>query len=541
MPTSAQQELTCPAIALEAAIAARIIRSGKLPRLLFDWLATPEKHLACEASLVDQRVQQSLDEIFLPMLKDASTREKKAALYAASWLGATCRCTADSYRALSLEIGPRLLAASLLPMYRSLATGNLHEGFQQTRFRVSELLALLALCYEVGHDLVEVLDCNNRKNEAPNLILSREFDLDIVRVAEIVRQHGVGFDAADGTFSLEVEEELQRIDDRTRAKSMSEWAAPELLWRLSGELISQNSELVLPRAWIGTPVPWVSIGDHWQALSHLLSSPKASISVEIADSHSDLHCTTILAEAVSSETADAQTAADVLTGVTCSPAIGTSSSATSSPATSSSATSSPATVTSSAATTNSAKTGPISDASLPKVLIAEVRSHNDPVFVNVIRRQIGKCRADERSISLASIKVLPEGGSDRHDLLENGLMLWQQRLVNWLFDHPQVVEPCAFLTSDGELLLCLMDVEKNETTSLIRHGLVEVLSGKPMDEESSGALAKVNLPARYHVGIGSIRSPGAGFSAEQLIEPTMRCLSAASLQGKASIKSIEVF
>ena len=178
---------------------------------------------------------------------------------------------------------------------------------------------------------------------------------------------------------------------------------------------------------------------------------------------------------------------------------------------------------------------------LPKVLIAEIRSHNDPIFVNVIRRQIGKCRAEDRAVSLVSMVVLPEDENDRHEIHENGLTLWQQKMVNWLADHPQVIEPHAFLTSDGELLLCLLDLERNETTSLVRHGLVEVLTGRHIDESQGNMLAKVNVPARYHAGIASTSSPGARFSPEQLIEPTIRCLSAASRHGKASIKSIEVY
>ncbi|MCA9182494.1 MAG: hypothetical protein KDA51_13605, partial [Planctomycetales bacterium] len=81
----------------------------------------------------------------------------------------------------------------------------------------------------------------------------------------------------------------------------------------------------------------------------------------------------------------------------------------------------------------------------------------------------------------------------------------------------------------------------NETTALVRHGLVEVLTGQHVDAVRGNVLAKVNVPARYHAGIASTSSPGAGFSPEQRIEPASRCLTAASVRGKASIKSIEVY
>ena len=119
-----------------------------------------------------------------------------------------------------------------------------------------------------------------------------------------------------------------------------------------------------------------------------------------------------------------------------------------------------------------------------------------------------------------------------------GLASWQQKLVNWLSDHPEIHDPYAFLSNEGELILSLMDIERNTATLILRQGLTEVLSGGSNDQ---AALSRASIPALYHSGIGSVTSPTANFEPEQLIESTYRCLDAATRQGKASIKSIEVF
>ncbi len=46
---------------------------------------------------------------------------------------------------------------------------------------------------------------------------------------------------------------------------------------------------------------------------------------------------------------------------------------------------------------------------IPKIIIAEVRSHNDPAFVSVVRRQLALCRTEERNMSLLAVKVAPDG------------------------------------------------------------------------------------------------------------------------------------
>lgn len=541
------RSLDLPArLSLEAAVASRLIRAGNLPAPLF-----PDAGIAgadpCRGDgidgLCDARLTAIVNEIIQPVQADASQTEQRKTRYSAQWLAATCRCAAKHYTQLQLDIGPRLLAASLLPLYRCLATGNLTEGLRQSQARLTELLSLLALCHEVGDELVELLDARDCRMDSPDTILSTNFNLNLTCVAELMCEIASGFDPAIQHFTSDSAERLQQFDSTQPHTAIPDWATPNLLWKLSGELISKNSELVLPRSWVDTPVPWNNVADHWQKLNHQLSSepsaqPSAAAVVGMADNDQ-------------AERDSSFTSPSVLGSPTTKP---TTKFAVTQPTQQRSTTAaipldwSPVeevgdeenTLASIEAISALIKNDqPIGVD--PKVLIAEIHSHNDPIFVNVIRRQIGKCRAEDRAVSLVSMVVLPESENDEHPTHENGLKRWQQKLVNWLAEHPQVIEPHAFLTTDGELLLCLLDLERNETTSLVRHGLVEVLTGQHVDDSRGNVLAKVNVPARYHAGIASTSSPGAGFSPEQLIEPTIRCLSAASVHGKASIKSIEVY
>ncbi len=547
-------------LSLEAALATRVIRSATFPLELFQWLIAPDESSACATPLTDPKLTASMSEILTPLLADARRREQSEARHAAVWLGAICRSTASHYDRLNLGIGPRMLAAALLPLYRSLATGQLSEGLRESRLRLSEVLTLLLICDELGSDLGQLLDPLNRQLEAPNLILSTQFDLDLVFVAQIIREQLASFDPNKRQFNAHGVGALKRLDRRQVRPKTVDWSAPELLWKLAGELISQNSELVLPRAWIETPVPWNSIADHWSKLSLLLtgSAPTVDPNCRDSDEAKALAAVNELTSMLNPQslskkpssvavpppidlgTASEVHASDALPHNEPSPVQSTFAKNTAAMI----AAEEPASDKPSALAVKSPDkqtSGTAAPVVIPKVLIAEIRTHNDPVFVKVLCRQIAKCRSEDRAISLVSMIVLPEDGNNHHDVRENGLTLWQQRLVNWLADHPQVVEPHAFLTSEGELLLCLLDLERNEMTTLVRHGLVEVLTGRPVDDCDGNMLARVNVPARYHAGIASTSAPGAGFTAEQLIEPAVRCLSAASRHGKASIKSIEVF
>ncbi|MEZ6137489.1 MAG: hypothetical protein R3C53_21585 [Pirellulaceae bacterium] len=526
-------------LSAEAALAVRLIRSSGASGAsdFWLWLSEPTAHKSPppnDNQTAHAAIQGSMDEIIAPMLEDAAAWEVKEARYAPAWLASICLHIAQTHFSRGRGCSVRLLATSLLPLYRTLATGKLKEGFQQARARLTETLLLLELCDELSSvandDFHDLLEAGFHRNSNPVEIMQEQLGIGLEELGQQTL-HLIGeFDSASGTLSIEACQQLRSGHSDYKSKA-PEWAAPDLLWKLAGELISKKSEMVLPRSWIDTPVPWSSIADHWNSLAHLLSNlPNENPGNGAAASDP--------------ATAVHQAGLDDLLGSELSNA---------------------------SASANSSIENQLDEISqsvekmfrrqeqlenvvrptdsgpvpvLPKVIIAEIRSHNDPVFVNVLKRQIGSCRAEDRTICLAHIVVHPEDETDRGDVCgkrDNGLTLWQQKLVNWLADHPEVVDPYAFLTSEGELILCILDLERNQMTSILRQGLIEVLTGKRVEEVSEMSLAKVHVPARFHVGIAATSAPSSNFAPEQLIEPAIRCLSAASRQGKASIKSIEVF
>ncbi len=540
-------------LAPEAALAMRTIRSETIPRQFFRWLARPAVSPECPSDFVDDQIQQLMDQMIAPMLEGASRDECRETRNAGSWLAALSRCIADGCSRHDLESGYRLLAASLLPLYRCLATGRLREGFRMSRLRLSETLCLIALCDELGCDFPGMLERLQYKASL-HATIRENLRLEIVDVAALARHHVSGFNEEDGQFTRQSESDLAAFQQNVAEQRLENWADPDLLWRLAGELVAKKTEVVLPRSWIEVPVPWSSIGEHWSELVHLLVSAdprekrlqqdtmyseatlrdigdgymgdtaRAAVSSDESpaaysrrrDADSQSACILEHTEALREPDGRYRDRTDGSVQGTCddeeSVAI--------------------------------AASAAVMELDHPKIMIAQIHSHNDPAFANVLRRQIAGCRTQCRGLALASIVVEPEDESDLQEIcgsLDSGMTSWQQKFVNWVAEHPHSVAPYCFLTSDGELILCLVDLERGEATSFLRHGLVEVLTGKRLDGASGSALAKVLVPARYHVGIASASSPGAGLTPAQLIEAACRCLAAAKSQGKASIKSIEVY
>lgn len=539
VPTHALADL-----ALEAAVAARVLRAARVPAELLQWLACPADAQPGPAAdiqhLCDPQLAAALDEIVFPLSARPSKSPQRHARFAAQWLAVACRCCAEQSSRIQLAIGTRLLAASLLPLYRCLATDDLNEGLRQTQLRLSEMLGLLTLCQEVGPELVAMLGTYNARWDSPQLLLAKHFNLSLPRLAQLLGETTSGFDFSDGQFSPTASERLQRFEAAQSHSHTPAWAAPDTLWKLAGELASEKTELKLPRSWIDSPLPWNQIVDHWQRMLRLLSSrtlPAPASSGSDADTVDDTNTLATFPGNADLITASRSSVDSTLSisAAASKPQLTSAGNAPHSCIEFEPRTHPGSSLDQPAAADDGRKAIP------PKFVISEIVTHDDPSFVNVIRRQIGKCRSEDRAISLVSLVVLPEDPNHRFAVYDNGLNLWQQKLVGWLAEHPQVAEPHAFLTADGELLLCILDLERNEATALLRHALVEVLTGQHFDDSRGNLLAEVDAPARYHAGIASTRSPGARFLPEQLIEPAIRCLSAARRHGKASIKSIEVY
>lgn len=495
---------TRPLLLPEVAFATRIIRSTCIPSNALRWLANPRKARPSETLSANAAVREAIHEIVRPIADESSGWRGSLVVQTSENLAILCEAMVQLNELLDTSIGERMLAVGFLPLYRSLATGNIDEGLEQTRHRLFETIVALTLCDELAPDLFEL---SAPTGQSPYETANELLEFDLVGSGSIMRRHLSGYIPEEDRFLDSESNLLQRIDrvDLTRAdQSIPDWAHPELLWRLSGELISQKTDLVLPRPWIDTPVPWHSIIDHWNSLWHLLhqDTPTSESKSAQAGEH-DPESPEIIPPEI--------TAPDVPASNDENPS------------------------------GRPAKSVP--PLPLPKVLIAEILSHNDPAFVSLVKRQLANCRADNRSIAIASLVIAAEDAAKHQDLRRSrkgGICPWQQKLVNELADRPEVSDPFAFITADNELWLCMLDIERSDATTLLREVLDELLS-KPDTVSASEGLAKVSPPARYFVGIASTGAPNAGLTPEQMVEATCRCLNAASRQNKAAIKSIEVY
>lgn len=530
-----------------AALASRLIRSKPALQGYFRWLSRPQMR-GEPTQLPSAPVKEALDSLINPLRVDVDRATQRETETASLWLGSICEYIASRFQTPGSHSLIRLIAASLLPLYRSLATGRLQEGLAQTRHRLGETLVLIGL--KESLQLKPLIDSNVTPQLSPHRMLSELLKLDLLNIHYLICHTLDGYNQARDQFNDDSMELL--VNYRAGEKlpvnlQVPDWAAPQLLWVLTNELTSTRSELVLPRSWIDVPVPWSKISTHWLDLeSHLVSLKHENVP---ESSNHTLNESSKPERTESSVEDQNSTALDKAAAIVEAGQMGFESLETmevldrviekelfKQPARPISAKQPQASSDRPAATQ---KKEPLV---IPKVLIGEITNHNDPAFANVVRRQVAVCKQEDRSICLSMILVTAEDQRESHSLSapsDNGLNRWQQKLVNWICDHPELKQPSAFITRDGQLILVVMDAERNEMTRILRQGLVEVLTGQKND--GHGDLAKVNIPAKFHAGISSITSPGASFEFEELIASAHRCFNAAQRLGSASIKSIEVF
>lgn len=539
----------------ENALALRLIRTQLVPHDFWLWLSglsgTP---MDAVASWIDTNVLHSIEEILEPNLVDANAQERIQLEGADAWIAAILGFANHSASVMKLSCGQPMMAVSLLPLYRSLATRKVPEALQQTRNRLSELLALIGVTHELGDDFASLLQAHGAPVSSPYTILSSAIRVDLVTTAALTRQLARDFDPGLGEF----EQPKGRSGEFVRKDDLP-WSDPKLLWQITAELMAKKAELVLPRQWADVAVPWTSISEHWNVLTHRLSHSSAGDDVEdcpleynaddeivsemiddllamqsdvaevsVEECHSDADHTSANGRAHGSHGASNAGSHAGSHGGSRGQAMGT-----------------PRMDTNDSETDSEAEVEyPETDClepSVSKIAIVEISSNADSMFVNIMRRQIATARNQDNSVCLAAICVESEDVADRDRIAaknSNGLLIWQDKLVNWLAEHPQVHEPFAFVTSNGQLVFSMQDIDRTAATNVIRDGLITVLTGKRI--EDNGGLNRVAIPARYFGGIGSA-CPNAGFAAETLIDAAWRCLSAAQNQGKATIKSIEVF
>lgn len=514
-----------------AALATRIVRSGLVPPTYAVWLAAPHRAQQPPQELSHDAVAESMAKLLRPVGSDTAPHLPHDMLLTARWCAAIVSHVAQSFTRTSVGLGPQLIAACLLPLYRCLATGNLGEGIQFTRLRLAEALALAAVCELLGEDLSKELEAAGREGSDPGETLKLFCDLELSLLRQSIAVAARDVDEQRGDVPQRGIEELCQLD-AAEAPVTPDWACNSLLWNLAGELTSCRAELVLPRAWIDTPVPWRSISEHWQQLDKLLfglQADRGSTGITASD-HQAPVCDSAWQSGHGYDDRGSPVFADS-TGVTnekntlptsieavnpnssslqraghCNPVCGTE-------------------------TADGRQTS--------KVMIAHIHSHSDPVFVSAIGRQLASCRSDNRVFSLVTLVV--QGGVPQRPVSSSSLAAlpsWAPRLLNRLAEHPHAIAPSAFVTTAGELILSLVDLERHEATRLVRDGLAATLHGR---REEADGMPHNPPPLWYHVGIASIDSPRPGLAPEQVVESMLRCLSAASCNGRDTIKSIEVF
>ncbi len=534
----------------ENALALRLVRTQAVPHDFWLWLgglsSTP---LSAVATWIAPQVLRSIQEIVEPNLVDANAQERIQLRETDAWIAAILGFTNRRAADLKLSFGHPMMAVSLLPLYRSLATRQLPEALLRTRHRLSEMLVLVGLVEEFGDDFGNLLQAHGAPLASPFAILRAILEVDLTTTAAITCKMARTFDPGLGEFVRVGSESA--ISETALHSGELEWSDPKLLWQMAAELLAKKAELVLPRQWADVAVPWTSISDHWNTLTHRLAqaatgqeveddSPEYNADDEIVAEMIDdlLAMQSDVAEASLEERTSSQANESGDSSVAGQP-YGLPNHRTST---------SRQEATGNVSQSESDEEYPDTDIleshpepSISKIAIVEISSKTDTMFINILRRQIATARNSDNSVCLVALCVESDDAADRERMgikSANGLAVWQDKLVNWLAEHPQVHQPFAFVTPDGQLIFSMLDIERTIATNIVREGLVTALTGKRIEDQ--GALARVTIPARYYAGIGSA-CPNAGFSAEQFIEATWRCLSAAQSQGKGTIKSIEVF
>ena len=529
----------------ENALALRLVRTQVVPHDFWLWLSglssTP---LDAVASWIDTSVLRSIEEIFEPNLVDAGAQERILLKGSDAWIAAILGFANHRATELKLNCGQAMMAVSLLPLYRSLATRKVPEALQQTRNRLSEMLVLIGMSQELGEDFVGLLQAHGTPVNSPYTILSLATKVDLVTTGSLTLQIARAFDPGLGEF----DRPANRLSASEFARERGDlpWSDPKLLWQITAELLAKKAELVLPRQWADVSIPWTSISDHWNALTHRLVHSTAGDDLEegpteynaddeiVSEMIDDLLAMQSDVAEVSVEEchSDAEHSAN-------SRAHGSQGQAMGAPRMNAADAESDSEPEQEYPETDCLE--PTFEPSVSKIAIVEISSNTDMMFVNILRRQIATARNLDNAVCLVALCVESEDVADRERIgakNSSGLLIWQDKLVNWLAEHPEVHEPFAFVTTDGQLVFSMQDIDRTTATNVVRDGLITVLTGKRIEDQ--GALARVAIPARYFGGIGSA-CPNAGFAAETLIEATWRCLSAAQNQGKATIKSIEVF
>lgn len=533
----------------EQALTRRWLRRPAAPLVAWQWLAGRTTELHCAASSVPPQLLTSLWALGEPLAAYSNQHERASLDHTLKLTAAIFSFCHSQSRGPALACQERMLAACLLPLYRGLARGTVSEVTSVMRRQLADALTLTLLIQEFRDDLAGVLSTAMTTDQTPYTVLNGAINIELELLTQRMLTTAQKWDGRD------VDDLDAHVSTDVLVDSRPAWGAAQVLWRLAGELIADRAEFVVPRDWISVPVPWNEASEHWRsiasalgkvstgALDDLLTLKKATVPTSVESSSDNNTAPARQPDVEAPAAAKAKEKVDGIDEITrLKLEIEIANSVESLVNASRSAIKRRPSNDSPEVDKKLARRGKVPEEfAIPKIIIAEVRSHSDPAFVAVVRRQLSICRSDQRMLSLLAIEVRPDVDEESLPTISSRLHSWQQKLVNWMADHPDVHDPYAFVSNEGELILCLMDIERNTATNLLRHGLIEILTGQTVPVDLTAMISRAAIAAHYHSGIASVSSPTAGFEPEQLVEATYRCLAAAQRHGKASIKSIEVF
>jgi hypothetical protein len=262
-----------------AALASQLIRSQTKLQNYFRWFAKPSTRQLPPPSV--PTIQSNILSLVAPLRIDSSSKVELDAI--CRWLASICEFIADKQLAPQGPALLKTLGSCLMPLYRSLATGRLHEGLAQSRARLSEMLALSGL--------IEVLDASDLIVEnisgkiSPSQVIHEQLQIDLSHLAYLMIGLQEGYNSAHDTLDSSATELLTGYRAGQKlplAYQTPSWAAPQLLWSLFSDLTSNRSELMLPRSWIDTPLPWNQVHHHWESLQAAIEGHASEYGQNIA-------------------------------------------------------------------------------------------------------------------------------------------------------------------------------------------------------------------------------------------------------------------
>jgi hypothetical protein len=164
----------------------------------------------------------------------------------------------------------------------------------------------------------------------------------------------------------------------------------------------------------------------------------------------------------------------------------------------------------------------------------DIRSANDPQLAKLLEQLIDDCRAAQGMLSLLRIRAV---SNETGEVIQNGvskLLEWQAIAYKTLKLSCTSPFGAAFLNSDGDFSIVFQDLDRIQTSRLVRSTILP-------QEFNVAKSSRTSERCGIVCGVATVSRPSRAFLFDQLAEAAERCLQGAMLQGCGSIKSLEVF